>query len=224
MNGIVGQLVLKDWQIMRKYVIAYWLGGIASILIAIFGGEGLGIAAMILFVTALGAVGIHAIMQTIVVERTEHKLPLIMSLPVTIREYTLSKIIINLSIFTSVWATLSGASLVILFAGEEGMPDGMLPFVCIVLVAMYFAYTIMLVTALVSNGLGATIVATVVGNIGTQMGLWQLVDLTGIQSTIDGPVAAWNSTHAGILLVLIAGILVLLLGSVYLRFQKRDVL
>lgn len=224
MSGIVGKLMTNDWRIMKRCVLVYWSFGLVSLALAAVGGERFGTAATILFVASLGALGFHTAIQTIVVERTERNFLLIMSLPVSIREYTLAKISVNLLIFVLGWGTLSAMALFLLFAGDDGMPDGKLPFVCIVLTSIFFAYTIVLVTALLSDGLGATIIATVVANLGTQIGLWQIVDLEPIRSTLEGPTAAWNSTSVGLVVGLLVAIVLGLVVAANLRFRKRDLL
>ena len=149
--SIVPQLIRKDLHIMRIPILLWWLGGVAAVATTI--GAGFFLFGMILFVTCMAGSGVHAVMQTVVEERREQTLPFIMSLPITVREYTTAKLLANLLIFTSVWLTLSGASFAV-FIGPEGLPDGAVPFVTIVLVGIFLAYTIVLATSLVTESIG----------------------------------------------------------------------
>jgi hypothetical protein len=160
-------------------------------------------------------------MQTVVEEKTKLNLPFIMSLPVTLRQYTVAKLAANLLIFGSVWLTLSVASFVI-FIGDDGMPVGTMPFMSIILVAIFMAYTLMLVTAIVSGSQGYTIFATVVGNIGLQAYLWLIGDLYPIRAFIGGNEAVWNTTTVSILLGQVVVTVALLVMTVVVQFRKKD--
>ena len=165
----------------------------------------------------MAAAGIHPIMATIVEERRDHTLAFVMSLPVTIREYTSAKLIANLLMFLSVWIT-SLASFVV-FLGDGGMPDGTIPFGVILLVGILVAYTMILAVALVSESIGMSIV---VGNLGTQVFLWFVADLYAIRSVMGGREPVWNSTAVGILLGQLTLALVLIAGTFYLQARKKD--
>ena len=106
-ESILKQLVLKDWRIIQVPVLLYWVAGAAAILVAIVFGEALGVLSFVIFVFALIIAGVHPIFQTIVAERSDQNLPFIMSLPITIREFTYAKVIVNLAVFGSVWLSLS---------------------------------------------------------------------------------------------------------------------
>ncbi len=220
--SMIRKLVVKDLTIMKPWILSYWAGGFCAIVLAIFGGESFGTFAFILFITALGAAGVHTIIQTIVLERTEMNLPFIMSLPITSREYTLSKIIGNLAIFLGVWLTLSAASFII-FIGDA-LPRGVIPFFCILLLSILFAYTLMLTTSLVTEGMGWTIGATVVANIGTQMFLWSISELHGIRSVIGGNEPVWNSTSLGVIGAELLVIVACLIGATFVQFGRKDIL
>ena len=220
-TSIIKELILKDWRIMRPYILAYWAGGFLSIAIAIVGNETAGLVGMTLFICALAGAGIHAIMATIVEERKEMNQTFIMSLPVTSRDYAVAKMIVNMTIFLSVWATLSAAVYAI-FAGGDGLPPGTIPFVTIILVAILLAYVVMLVTAMISESMAWSMVAVVLGNVGTQIYLWVLADLYPIRSTIGGPEAVWGITVGVILTVQVGLAIGLLVLTGLLTFRQRD--
>jgi hypothetical protein len=221
-QSIVRQLVLKDLHIMRTYVLLYWAGGFASIaFVELVSSEVAGVVGFIMFVAAMAGAGIHALFQTVIEEKTKLNLPFIMSLPVTVKEYTIAKLTANLLIFGSVWLTLSAASFIV-FIGDDGMPDGTMPFMSIILVAILMAYTLMLSTAVITASQGYAIVATVVGNIGLQAYLWLVADLYPIRSFIGGATAVWNTTAVSILIAQVAVVIVLLVLTVLVQFRKKD--
>lgn len=217
--SIVPQLIRKDIQIMKAPALWWWLGGIAAVVTTMT--TGIFLLGMILFVTCMAGAGMHTAVMTVVEERREQTLPFIMSLPITVREYTSAKLVANLTIFSAVWLTLSGASLVV-FIGPEGMPDGAFPFVIIVLVGIFLAYTLVLTVSLIAETVGAAIASTVGANILTQLFLWWVVSLEGISASVEGDVAVWNGTAltvlAGQLLTIVA-----LIGVTYaLQARKTD--
>lgn len=219
-RSIVKQLVLKDLKIMRPYAIGYWLGGILAILIAIFGGDSAGIVATILFVAALFGAGVHCAMQTVFEERRQQTLPFMMSLPITIREYTSGKLIANLLLVGGIWLSLSAASYVI-FIGEA-MPNGAIPFMTIVLVGIFVAYIVVLSTTLIFETTAPTMIAIVAANLLTQALLWWIADLHGIRSTIGGQAVVWNSTALTVLFAQAATIIGLVIVTYLLQARKTS--
>ena len=219
--SIVPQLVRKDLHIMKIPMFVGWLGGIAAIVVTVLGGSGFFMFGMILFVTCMIGPGMYTVSQTVAEERKEQTLPFIMSLPITVREYTSAKMIANLAIFGSCWLTLSAASFVV-FIGPEGMPNGAFPFVTIVLVGIFLAYTLILATSLISESMGWTITAVVGANILTQVFLWWVASLYGIRSVIGGNVAVWNPTALAVLGGQLAAIGVLIVLTYVLQSRKTD--
>lgn len=217
--SIIPKLVRKDLDLMKNPVLCWWVGGLAAVAATIALGSGFFIFGMILFVTCMMGAGVHAVMQTVVEERREHTLPFIMSLPITVREYTTAKLIANLAIFVSVWLTLSCASFVV-FIGSDGMPAGTFPFVTIVLVGILLAYTVVLATSLVTESQGGSIAAIVVANIGTQLFLFWVAELHGIRSVIGGDVAVWNGTALTVLGAQLAAVIALI-GLTYLLQLRK---
>lgn len=220
-NSIVKQLVLKDLRILRTPTLCWWLGGMASVVVAVFGGSALGTVSFILFVTCMAGAGVHAAMLSTVEERREQVLAFIMSLPISVREYTSSKLIANMICFGAVWLTLSAASFAV-FLGEDGLPDGTRPLMVIILIGILLAYTIILATGLIFEALGPTIVAIVAANIGTQIYLWIIVELQGIRAYIGGDVAVWNSTVFSVMAIQTVAVVTLLAGTYFLQSRKSD--
>ena len=170
----------------------------------------------------MAGAGVHTVMQTVVGERSEHTLAFVMSLPITVREYTSAKLLANLAIFGPIWLTLSAVSCWLSFASGDGLPGGTLPFALIVLVGIFFAYTVVLTASLVSESVGISVAAVVVGNVGKQIYLFGLAGLHGIQSGVDGPAPAWNSTELTILAIQILGIAGLFAITYVLQARKKD--
>lgn len=220
-TSIIPQLVLKDLHILKSMTLYWWLGGVAAVAATAIVGSSTFIFAMILFVACMMGAGVHAVMKTVVEERREQTLPFIMSLPITVREYTTAKLIANLAIFICVWITLSCASFVV-FIGPEGMPSGAIPFVTIVLVGIFLGYTLVLSTSLIAESIGWSIASTVWANLGTQLFLWWVADLPGIRSVIGGDTVVWNGTVFIVLGAQLAAIAMLIGLTYVLQSRKKD--
>ncbi len=218
MNAIISKLVWKDLLIMKMPTFWWWVCGILAIAVAVTGGQALLNLSIILFISGMAGVGIHTIMRTVVEERREKTLPFIMSLPITISDYTSAKLISNLLIFGVVWGTLSLATYVMIFTSDV-LPVGNIPFLTIVFATIFLANIIVLTISLVTETIGGCIAAIIGANIGAQLFLWAVVDLDGIRSTINGPEAVWSETALVVLAVQLL-IIILLVGFAYV-FQTR---
>lgn len=218
-RSIIPQLVKKDLRLVRVPVLLYWLGGLLAVVVtAAFDLFHLG---TILFISCLAGAGMHPAVQTAVEERREKALPFIMSLPITVREYTLAKLVANLVAFGAVWLTLCGASLII-FAEPDGMNAGALPFIIIVLVGIFLACIVVLAASLLTGTIGGAVGAIVGSNIVTQLFLWWVVGLEGIREFVRGDVAVWSTTALTVLGGQLAAI-ALLVGATYaLQARKTD--
>lgn len=219
-ESIVRQLIVKDLRLMKIPAIAYWLSGLVAIVVVVVGGDVAGMTAIILFVAALFGTGVHSAMLTVTEERREQTLPFIMSLPITIREYTSAKLIGNMLLVGGVWLTLSAASYVV-FIGEA-LPLGAVPFITIVLIAILLAYVIILATALIWESMTPTIVAIVAANLCTQGLLWWIASLHGIRSTIGGNAIVWNTTSISVITLQIFSIVALLAITYQLQARKTS--
>jgi hypothetical protein len=221
-TSVVRELVMKDLQIMKIPSLCYWLGGIGAIALAITWGDSAGTIAFILFISTLFGAGVHAAMQTITEERREQNLPFIMSLPITIADYTRAKMLANLLLVGGIWLTLSAASYVI-FIGDV-MPNGTIPFMTIILFAVFLAYIMILATTMIFQGLAPAIIALVGANLGTQALLWWISSLHGVRSTVNGMEVVWNTTYLTVLGCQVAAIVGLIALVFYAQSKKTEFL
>jgi hypothetical protein len=221
-QSIVRELVIKDLRIMKIPSLCYWLGGIGAIALAMGWGDTAGTIAFILFISTMFGAGVHAAMQTITEERREQNLPFIMSLPVTIGDYTRAKMLANLLLVGGIWLTLSAASYVI-FIGDV-MPNGTIPFMTIILVAVFLAYIMILATTMIFEGLAPAITAIVAANLGSQALVWWISSLHGVRSTVNGLEVVWNSTYLTVLGCQIGAIVGLIALVFYAQSKKTEFL
>jgi ABC-type transport system involved in multi-copper enzyme maturation permease subunit len=220
---MVQRLIVKDWYLLRWAIAGYLAAGAVGLFLLDHGGEEAFYAGCILLITVLIAVGMHLAMATVVLERTEQTLPFVMSLPISPTEYTTAKILANLLIFLVPWlALLLGAIAVI--AGRAGVPDGLIPFVTVVLGEIFTSYALLLAVAVVSESQAWTIGTTVVGNLGFQAFLYYVSHLPGMAAANAGPTAVWSASILTILAVEAVTIVAAIGITFWLQGRKKDFL
>src|SRR5882757_6174400 len=121
--SMVKHLMMKDWYLQRWAILASLAAGGITLAIIASGGKAAFMLGVILLITVLVAIGAQLAMSTMVLERKEHTLAFVMSLPISYREYTASKLLGNFLIFMIPWLALVLGSLA-LFAVPHGIPHG----------------------------------------------------------------------------------------------------
>ncbi len=228
MNGtpvewaLVQQLVQKDWYFMRGPLAAYLVLGAVALFLVSAGSEGTFYAGSVLLFTLLISLGIHLVMLTVIQERTYQTLAFVMALPISARDYTMAKVLANLSIFAIPWLVLSIGTMAILGLGLNGAGRGLIPLAAVLLTEIFVAYCFVLAVALVSESETWTIAAIVTTNLLFQGVLYGVSHLPGIASTMKGRVTVWNGTSLGLLSAGALLIAAFLWGTFHLQNRKTD--
>ncbi|MDY7092161.1 MAG: hypothetical protein SX243_04230 [Acidobacteriota bacterium] len=220
---MIRRLMLTDWYFHRRVLLAYIGGGAVSLALVAWGGEVGFYAGFVLFVTVLIGLGIHLPFSTVVEERKQQTLTFVMSLPISITEYTAAKLLSNLLLFLFPWLTLLACTATVI-ASREGMPNGLIPFATLLLVEIFAGSCLILGTALVSESIAWTVGAMIFSNLFFHAFLYTVAHLPGIAERLEGQSAAWSSTE---ILVLVGELAVigLILGSTFvLQARKTDFL
>ena len=101
------------------------VAGVASILLAAFGGTAFNIGSLT-WLTTIVAVGVMLALYGIMNERKEHTLQFVLSLPLSIGDYVRAKMLGLFLAFLIVWSLSSVAALLLVFA-KASVPDGIAP-------------------------------------------------------------------------------------------------
>jgi ABC-2 type transport system permease protein len=221
---MVQRLVLKDWYFFRWAIGVYLAAGALSIAMMSLASSATFYFGSILLITIVITAGIHVTMLTVVQERSEHTLAFVMTLPISPREYTMAKILANLTIFAAPWLALTAGTIVILAAGTAPM-RAIIPFAVLVLVELMASYCLMLTVAIVSESQGWTIAAMVTGNLFLQVFLYYVSRVPSIaqgMKSSSGPV--WDSASVLLLSVEVAAIVLMMVLTFVLQGRKRDFL
>ena len=125
-HAIVRQLVRKDFLIWRRLILIFY--GVSLTCIAVLGvlygripDRVLVNLGGTLLITPVGTLGMVLMMQTNVFEKAKSTQPFIMSLPVTVREFTLAKLVVNVPVFGALWLVTTGAAFWFAFGLDLGV-------------------------------------------------------------------------------------------------------
>lgn len=143
---VIRLLVAKDWQLFEKQAAAYVLGGIVALCFLGMASSWSFYVGSLLLLIVMVAAACFAISNSLLVERKEHTLPFVMSLPVSPLDFYLSKIIGNLLTFGVPFALISIATLaVILFTP---LPNGLVVYALLIFGHILLAYSVSLGVAM----------------------------------------------------------------------------
>ena len=225
MNGfMIKRLVAKDWYFNRYIMLAYLCGGMIAMAIMFSGGTTRFTIGSILVVTAIISLACHLVMGTVVQERKLQTLPFVMSLPVSVKDYTIAKLTANLTVYLVPWTLLSGFLIWMMARSGVGAP-GAVPIFTLMLVWMVITYLIMIATALVSESEGWTIVSMVLCNTAFSFVFMGLDAIEGIGGDLmRGAEVVWTGAAISVLGAELVAIVAILGLTFFFQSRKTDFL
>ena len=144
--SIIRLLVAKDWQLFQKQLALYVLAGIVALcLLALAKPWAFYLGSLMLIVVVVAA-ACFSISASLMVERKEHTLAFVMSLPVSPWDFTIAKLLGNLVTF--------GVPFLVLCLGTLGtvlftpLPDGLFVYALLIFGYVLFAYSVALSIAM----------------------------------------------------------------------------
>lgn len=157
-------LFLKDLFLSRWPMFGYFVGGLLSAMVTCLPGEMAGFIGFIMMVTVTIAAGIHLIGVLLLAESVDMTRSFVMSLPVSLLDYSIAKISVVLIAFLIPWLGMLGCLTVLTFVVPDAK-QGALAFLVPVFLFMLVGFCLQLVTAVVTESVGWTIVVVVLGNV-----------------------------------------------------------
>jgi hypothetical protein len=224
--SIVPQLVRKDFLIMRKMVLIFCLISLASVgvLSMLYGRMPNWVFVNIAFLLLLApaaACGIVLLMMTNVFEKEKSTQPFIMSLPVTVKEFTMAKLLVNLPIFGAIWLAIAGVAFYFSF-GLGLFPLGTVPFITMVFLGVFVAYICILSVSLIFQSLSITVLSIMIFEMGTSAYLWIIAFLDPIASYVYGQDMVWNSTAITVVMMQVFVAISVITATLFIQNKKRD--
>lgn len=219
---MVKRLILKDWYLNRVMIAVSLVGGFVTIGVvdAWHSSQIAVILGMIVLVMILIGIGATVMILT-VNERKLQTLPFVMSLPISYKEYTASKIVGSLLIFLVLWMALVG-DIVLSILFLPGFPHGLIPFVVIMSVEILMSTCLITAVAVTTESHGWSVGVTQVGALSLNLIGWTIVRIPEIGGTMASPTVSWSSTATILVLAELVIIAVMLAVAFLVQSHKRD--
>jgi len=217
---MIGRLVHKDWHLMRWPIAMYLAGAAIALGLILVGTDASFYAALILICTVALATGIHLAIGTVVEERTRGTLPFAMSLPVTPADYSIAKVIANVSIFLLVWGVLA-IGMIGIFA-LPGAPHGVIPWAAAILGILFSGYALTFAAAMISESMPWTIGAMIAANFSLQATFYGLSNFTDIGKQLHAKTFVWTPTATAIVTCEMLAVVAFFALAIIVQSRKRD--
>ncbi|HMO14669.1 MAG TPA: hypothetical protein PKA83_11125 [Pirellulaceae bacterium] len=183
-------LFLKDLFLSRRYLFGYLVGGLVSAAITCIPGEMMGFIGFILMVTVTIAAGIHLIGVLLLAEPIDMTRTFIMSLPVSLLDYSIAKISVVLASFLIPWIGMLACLTVLIYIVPDAKPG-----VLVALVPMFLfllaSFCVQIVTAVLTESVGWTIVMVVLGNVLFNLFLKSIFQHPVISEVVKSDALTW---------------------------------
>jgi ABC-2 type transport system permease protein len=220
--AMVCRLIWKDWYLNQAGIWASLIGGVATLALiaAMHASQVALIMGMIVLVTILIGMG-AMVMLSAASERKQLTLPFVMSLPISYREYTISKIAGGMLIFFALWVPLVAAMVATILL-TPGLPHGLIPFVLIMAVEILMTTCLVTVVAVTTESNGWTVASAQVGGLSLNAIGWSIVRLPEIGGWMRSPTVRWSGTATALLMAELAVIALMLAFTFFVQARKRD--
>ena len=224
--SIVPQLVAKDLRLMSRIILAFVLVSIVFMAMLNVLWDHLPFAMLanfgfIALIGPAGTCGIVVLMKTIVFEKEKSTQPFIMSLPITVKEFTRAKLWVNLPVFGLFWATVTAVGFYFAF-GHGLFPLGAVPFVTMVFLGGFVAYSCILTVSLLFQSLSITVLCIALFEVATSGYMWGVVYLKPVAQHIWEPVAVWNTPAIAIVAAQVLVAVSVITATLLIQNTKRD--
>ncbi len=197
---VIKLLVAKDWQLFRKQLAVYVLAGLVALcFLGLAKAWAFYVGALTLLVVMISA-ACFAISTSLIVERKEHTLAFVMSLPVSPADFTVSKLVGNLLTFLVPFAVILAGTLgVVLFTP---LPDGLFVYSLLIFAWILFAYAVSLAVAMTVESEGWATFAMIGSMVLINPYMMVLSQVPAISERIEQDAIVWTPTALAILLTL----------------------
>ena len=219
---IVTRLILKDWYLNRALFGAAIATGLLT-LAGVAAAKGTEIA-MILGVIVLATIliGMGAvIMSSMVNERKQQTLPFVMSLPVSYLEYTTSKLVGSLLIYSALWLVLL-LGMIATILTTPWFSHGLIPFVVIMSVEVLMTTCLIAAVSVTTESQPWTIGVAQIGGLALNAVGFSIVRLPGIGHTMSSHTIQWSTTSILLLLIEVSVIALMIGTAFFIQSRKRD--
>ena len=212
-------LILKDLFLSRRPLFAYFVAGICSAGVACLPEPTLAFVGFILVITVAIAAGIHLIGTLLLAETTDQTRLFVMSLPISLLDYSISKIAVVLTTYLIPWTAMFACLTIANFVLDK---QGVVVILSAIFLYLLSAFMLQLVTAVVSESVGFTICVMVGCNVGLNVFMIKLFANSEIAAATKSDVLTWPNIVVQIVAVELVMIAVSLGLAFVFQTRKRD--
>jgi ABC-2 type transport system permease protein len=216
-------LFLKDLFLSRRFLFAYFAGGMVASAITIIPDPTASFVGFILILTVAIAAGIHFIGNLLLAETTEQTRLFVMSMPVSLLDYSIGKISVVLTTYLIPWATMFAFSVIATFVLPYAKSGAVVVLPAIFLFLLS-SFMVQLVTAVLSESVGWTICVMVGCNVSLNVFLMKLMSIPEVVAITKSDILTWPNVVQQILAVEVLVIAMALAVAFKFQTQKRDLI
>ena len=214
-------LFLKDLFLSRRFLFAYFAAGLVASAIVCIPNQTFSFVGFILVMTVAIASGIHLIGTLMLSETTDQTKLFIMSMPISLLDYSVSKISVVLTTYLIPWASMFFSLLIVTYTmGKQGNVT-VLPAIFLFLLS---GFTLQLVTAVISESVGWTICVMVGCNVLLNVFMMQLFGNEDVKTMVENNVLSWPSFIVQVISIELVTILSALVIAFLFQTRKRDLI
>ncbi|MBL8816910.1 MAG: hypothetical protein JNL58_12850 [Planctomyces sp.] len=214
-------LFLKDLFLSRRQLFAYFAAGLASSALTTIPNPTVSFVGFLLMITVAIASGIHLIGTLMLSESTDQTRLFVMSMPISLLDYSVGKIAVILTTYLIPWSAMFASSAILTFVLPTSK-HGSFAVLPAIFLFLLCAFLIQLVTAVVSESVGWTISVMVGCNVGLNVFFMQLFASPEISAAAKSDSVSWPPVLIQLLtveLLIAAGALV---TAFIAQTRKRD--
>jgi ABC-2 type transport system permease protein len=217
----IGVLFLKDLYLSRRPLFAYFAAAIACSAIGAVPQPTFAFIGFVLILTVAIGSGMHLLGELLLSEGNDQTRAFVLSLPVSLLDYSVAKIAVVLTTFLIPWSTMFACSIVLTAVLPWGHV-GAIPMLVVIFLELLAAYTMQLVTAVISESAGWTICVMVACNVFLNLFLMKLLQAPEIQEMSKSDVLTFSPLTIEIMCIELALIVAALTMAMAVQTRKRD--
>ncbi len=218
--NIIQSIIKKDWHFNKNNIYIFALLALFSIYLLTIESK-LFYVGLVLLLSVLILIGALLVTTTVVNEYKKKTLVFIMSLPITIMDYTQAKLTFNLVVYCLIWLLLTSSTVIVIYFSNH-LPNGLIPYALIIMLELMVAFILILATALITESEIWTIVIMTITNISVSLFMFLIASINDIAKFMEGPIAVWNSMAIQIIILeIISAILIVALIFIF-QVRKKD--
>lgn len=215
--------ILKDLYLSRRQLSAYFAAGLISAVATGVPHPTVSFVGFLLMITVAIGAGMHLLGMLLLGESIDHTRLFAMSMPVSLRDYSMAKIAVILLTYLIPWAGM----LVIAILGSAILPwseRGALAIIPTIFGFLLATFMVQLVVAVITESIGWTISTMVAGNVALNVFFLNFLGHPSVKAVSESDTVSWPPMILGALGIELAVALVALGLAFYFQNRPRDLI